>query len=109
MKGIDRLVDFAYGNHPKRTQLKPMAKDLIQKLRDGPVEIREVCKQIGLDYENTADRKKFYIVTKPLREIGALHTTKVGGKTRIYTSYEGFKMWLDNVRKSGEYWFGSKS
>jgi len=76
MKGIDRLVDFVYGNHPKRAQIKLMGKDLIQKLREGPIEIREVCKQIGLDYERPADRKKFYVITKPLREVGALHTTK---------------------------------
>jgi DNA-binding transcriptional ArsR family regulator len=102
--GAERLLDLAYGNHPKSAALKPKALKILRVLREGPKSVEELGKALELDLNTAAGKKKFYVLMKPLRETGMISARKAGGKTFYYLSYEGFNQYLREIRKEAEYW-----
>lgn len=103
--GAERLLDLAYGNHPKSVALKPEGRKVLRKLREGPVVMEELMKELNLDPLSPAQRKHFYLVLRPLRETGMISTRKgEGGKTLYYLSYEAFSQYLRELRKEAEFW-----
>ncbi|MFH1820916.1 MAG: winged helix-turn-helix domain-containing protein [Methanobacteriota archaeon] len=102
--GAERLLDLAYGNHPKSSSLKPEALKVMRSLKEGAKNIDELAVVLGLDLNTAAGRKHFYVLLKPLRETGMISTRKAGGKTIYYLSYDGFSQFLRDIRKEAEYW-----
>jgi DNA-binding transcriptional ArsR family regulator len=102
--GAERLLALAYGNHPKSSSLKPEGRRVLRKLREGPVGLEELMRELNLDPLSPAHRKHFYILLKPLRETGMIATRKEGGRTLYYLSYEGFSQYLRELRKEAEFW-----
>ncbi|MGC8817240.1 MAG: helix-turn-helix domain-containing protein [Candidatus Hadarchaeum sp.] len=102
--GAERLLDLAYGNHPKSSSLKPEALKVMRSLREGAKSIDELAAVLGLDLKTPGGRKHFYVLMKPLRETGMIATRKAGGKTVYYLSYDGFSQFLRDIRKEAEYW-----
>lgn len=99
-----RLLELAYGNHPKSASLKPEALKVLKALKEGGKNIDELGGVLGLDLNATAGRKHFYVLMRPLRETGMISTRRAGGKTVYYLSYDGFNQFLREIRKEAEYW-----
>ncbi|TDA31204.1 MAG: hypothetical protein DSO02_00630 [Hadesarchaea archaeon] len=102
--GAERLLDLAYGNHPKSASLKPEGRRVLRSLREGPKGMEELMKELSLDPLSGAHRKHFYILLKPLREKGMISTRRMGGKTFYHLSYDGFSQYLKELRKEAEFW-----
>lgn len=102
--GADRLLDLAYGNHPKSASLKPKGRRVLRYLREGPKSMEELMKELGLDPLSGAHRKHFYLLLRPLREKGMISTRREGGKTLYYLSYDGFSQYLRELRKEADFW-----
>jgi len=102
--GAGRLLDLAYGNHPKSSSLKPEALKVLRSLKEGSKKIDELAAMLGLDLNSAAGRKHFYVLLKPLRETGMIATRKAGGKTIYSLSMDGFGQFLRDLRKEAEYW-----
>ena len=106
--GAEKLLDLAYGNHPKSSSLKPEALKVMRSLKEGAKNIDELAAVLGLDLNSAAGRKHFYVLVKPLRETGMIATRKAEGKTIYYLSYDGFSQFLRDIRKEAEYWLVSE-
>lgn len=102
--GGERLLDLAYGNHPKSASLKPEGRKVLKSLREGPKSMEELMKELGLDPLSGTHRKHFYLLLKPLRDKGMISTRRVGGKTLYHLSYDGFSQYLRELRKEAEFW-----
>ncbi len=102
--GADRLLELAYGNHPKSASLKPEALRVMRALKEGAKNINELAGVLNLDLNSSAGRKHFYVLMRPLREAGMISTRRAGGKTIYYLSYDGFSQFLRDIRKEAEYW-----
>jgi DNA-binding transcriptional ArsR family regulator len=102
--GAERLLQLAYGNHPKSSSLKPEALKVLRALRENAKSLEELAAVLGLDTNSTAGRKHFYVLMRPLRETGMISTRRAGGKTLYYLSYDGFNQFLREIRKEAEYW-----
>ncbi len=107
--GAEKLLDLAYGNHPKSSSLKPEALRVMRALKEGKKNIDELAAVLGLDLNATAGRKHFYVLLKPLRETGMIATRKEGGKTIYSMSIDGFNQFLRDLRKEAEYWLVSEA
>ncbi|MEM2875306.1 MAG: helix-turn-helix domain-containing protein [Candidatus Hadarchaeales archaeon] len=106
--GAERLLNLAYGNHPKSAALKPKALRVLRALREGAKTVEELGGILELDLSTAAGKKKFYVLVKPLRETGMISVRRTGGKTFYYLSYEGFNQYLREIRKEAEYWLSSQ-
>jgi DNA-binding transcriptional ArsR family regulator len=104
VRGPLKLLNLAYGNHPKSAALKPEATRILRALREGQKTIEELAGVLGINLESPGGRKHFYVVIRPLRESGMISTRRAGGKTIYYLSYEGFSQFLREIRKEAEYW-----
>ena len=102
--GAEKLLDLAYGNHPKSSALKPEAVKVLRSLKEGAKKIDELAEVLGLDLKSMAGRKHFYVLLKPLRETGMITTRKAEGKTIYSLSIDGFGQFLRDLRKEAEYW-----
>jgi len=102
--GAERLLNLAYGNHPKSAALKPKALRVLRTLREGPKTVEELAKVLELDLGTPAGKKKFYVLVRPMRETGMISVRKARGKTFYYLSYEGFNQYLREIRKEADYW-----
>lgn len=102
--GAERLLDLAYGNHPKSASLKPEGRKVLRRLRGGPAGMEELMGELGLNPLSAAHRKHFYILLRPLRETGMISTRREGGRTLYYLSYDGFSQYLRELRKEADFW-----
>ncbi len=102
--GAERLLELAYGNHPKSVLLKPEGRKVLRILREGARGMEELMKELGLDPLSAAHRKHFYLLLRPLREKGMISTRRAGGKTLYHLSYDGFSQYLRELRKEAEFW-----
>jgi len=103
--GVDRLLELAYGNHPKSASLKPEGLKVLKTLREGGAQnMEQLMGALGLDPNSAGGRKHFYLLLRPLRETGMIATRRAGGKAVYYLSYEGFSQFLKEIRKEAEYW-----
>lgn len=102
--GLQRLLDFAYGNHPKRQPLKIRGAQVVRFLRAGPKNLDELASQLGLSLEKPSEMSQFYAALRPLRETGMISTHRSKGKTFYSLSYASFRFALEQLRKDAEYW-----
>jgi hypothetical protein len=102
--GLKRLLDFSYGNHPKRQLLKAKGAIVIKFLREGPKTLNELAVGLGLDLKKPAELSQFYAALKPLRDTGTISTHRSQGKTFYALSYASFRFALEQLRKDAEYW-----
>lgn len=102
--GLKRLVDFTYGNHPKRQPLKEKGARVIKFLRSGSKTLVELAGHLGLNLSKPAEMSQFYAALRPLREAGMISTHRTQGKTFYALSYASFKFALEQLRKDAEYW-----
>lgn len=102
--GLKRLLDFSYGNHPKRQLLKVKGAIVVKFLREGPKTLSELAVGLGLDLKKPAELSQFYAALKPLRETGMISTHRSQGKTFYALSYASFRFALEQLRKDAEYW-----
>lgn len=91
--GLKRLLDFVYGNHPKSQKLKERGAKVIEFLRRTPYSsVYAIAEEMGLDYSNPQDRKKFYNTVSPMKNWGMLAVTKdKENKVRYFLSFEKFQ------------------
>ncbi len=107
--GVNRLLELAYGNHPKSVSLKPEGLKVLKTLREGGAQnMGQLMGALSLDPNSAAGRKHFYLLLRPLRETGMISTRRAGGKAVYYLSYEGFSQFLREIRKEAEYWLMSE-
>ncbi|MEW6222589.1 MAG: helix-turn-helix domain-containing protein [Candidatus Hadarchaeota archaeon] len=106
-RGPQRLLALAYGNHPKSAALKPEAVKVIRTLRESPKKIEELAAVLGLDLAAAADRKHFYVLMRPMRDMGMVATRRLEGKRVYYLSSDGFNQYLKEIRKEAEYWLAT--
>lgn len=102
--GAEKLLDLAYGNHPKSASLKPEGRKVLKWLQSGPAEMRELMKELGLNPLSMAHRKHFFIVLKPLRKTGMVSVWRREGKTLYYLSHDCFSLYLKELQKEAEIW-----
>jgi len=102
--GLKRLLDFSYGNHPKRQLLKAKGAIVVRFLRAGPKSLSELAGGLGLDLKKPAELSQFYAALRPLRETGMISTHRSQGKTFYALSYASFRFALEQLRKDAEYW-----
>jgi len=102
--GLKRLLDFSYGNHPKRQLLKAKGAIVVKFLREGPKTLSELAVGLGLDLKKPAELSQFYAALRPLRETGMISTHRSQGKTFYALSYASFRFALEQLRKDAEYW-----
>jgi DNA-binding transcriptional ArsR family regulator len=103
-RGPERLLELAYGNHPKTSRLKPEGLRIIQLLRDGPKSMDELATALELDLTSPAARKHFYLLLRPLREKGMISVMKVKKKKLYHLSLDGFNVYWKEVKREAEYW-----
>ena len=102
--GPDRLLALAYGNHPKSATLKPEAVKVLRLLREGQKTIEELAAALGLDMNSPAKRKHFYVLMRPMRDVGMISARRIRGKRYYHLSLDGFNQFWKEVRKEAEYW-----
>jgi DNA-binding transcriptional ArsR family regulator len=105
---MDELLDIAYQNHPKSQKLKPLGKIIIECLREKDRTVDELARALSLDITIPAHKKRLYNLLRPLKNKGMIQNRRTGGKTYYYLSYDGFRFFLDRLRKTGEYWLKRK-
>ncbi|MEM3401690.1 MAG: hypothetical protein QXH08_00470 [Candidatus Hadarchaeales archaeon] len=103
-RGPERLLLLAYGNHPKSAALKPEAVKLLRVLREGQKTIEELTAALEINLNSAAGKKHFYILLRPLREIGAIGVRRIQGKRYYHLSLDGFNQYWKEVKKEAEYW-----
>lgn len=107
-RGPERLLALAYGNHPKSAALKPEAAKLLRILREGQKTIEELSAALEINMNKAAGKKHFYILLRPLREIGAIGVRRIRGKRYYHLSSDGFNQYWKEVKKEAEYWLQPK-
>jgi hypothetical protein len=107
-RGPERLLELAYGNHPKKSRLKQEGFRLIQLLRDGPKTKEEICETLSIDLGRAGGRKHFYLLLRPLREKGMVAVSRVQGKKLYHLSLDGFNVYWRETKKEAEYWLTEK-
>lgn len=101
---MDELLDLVFGNHPQRQKLKPSGKRVLEELRAGEKSVQELSSSLNLDLTKSAEKKRFYTLLRPFKDKGMVSNRRAAGKAYYYLSYDGFRYYLDRMRKAGEYW-----
>jgi DNA-binding PadR family transcriptional regulator len=107
-RGPERLLDLAYGNHPKTSRMKPQGLAILRLLREGPKTKEEICQALSIDLTRPGGRKHFYLLLRPLREKGMVGARRIEGKKVYHLSLDGFNVYWREVRKEAEYWLIEK-
>lgn len=103
-RGPERLLQIAYGNHPKSAKLKREGLVILKALREGPKTLEELAQLLSVDISRPAGKKHLYLVMRPLREKGMIAATKIEGKKSYHLSLDGFNVFWREVKKEAEYW-----
>jgi DNA-binding PadR family transcriptional regulator len=107
-RGPQRLLELAYGNHPKTSRMKPEGLTILKLLREGPKTKEEICQALSIDLNRPGGRKHFYLLLRPLREKGMVGARTIEGKKVYHLSPDGFLVYWREVRKEAEYWLMEK-
>ena len=86
--GLDELLRLI--SRYKTTQNK--ARDLILTLKESPKRKREILEELGWS------EKQFKSLVRMLKRMGLIYSKRTPEGAVYYLSYEGFAMWLKNLR-----------
>ncbi len=100
----ERLLELAYGNHPKSAKLKIEGAKIIRLLREGPKTIEELAAELSVDLSTPGGKKHLYLVLRPLREKGMIAASRIQGRRLYHLSLDGFNMFLRELKREAERW-----
>ncbi len=103
-RGPERIMELAYGNHPKSSALKPEAVKVLRALREDQKTIEELAVVLGIDLNTARGKKHFYVLLRPMRDLGMVSARRIKGKRFYHLSLDGFNQYWKEVKKESEYW-----
>jgi transcription initiation factor IIE alpha subunit len=101
---MEEILFLMFGNHPKSIKLYEEARKVIEILKEKKeISREELAKLLGLDLNNSTQKKHFYKIISPMFN-KILSSERKGRVVYYHLSYDMFRVYLDNLRRKARYY-----